>query len=377
MAGIYFHIPFCRKKCAYCDFYKTTELSLKGEFLEALKKEMELRKDYINGESVETVYFGGGTPSVLSPGEIGTILKETGKLFRIEEDAEITMEANPDDLSPAYLKEMVKTPVNRLSIGIQSFFDDDLKLMNRRHNSIQSQQSVKDAKNAGFENISIDLIYGLPGLDIKKWEENLKKVFLLTVNHLSAYHLTYHKGTRLYSLLKKGILREIPEEESLEQFEMLVDMAGRNGFDHYEISNFAKNEKFSHHNLAYWFLGKYLGLGPSAHSYDAGSRQWNIPDVRKYIQQVIAEKVFFKKEILTKNEHFNEYLITRLRTKWGISKEFISINFGPGKLQEVISGMAPFLAGGYAREQKGFYILTQQGLFISDKIMEALIQVEY
>jgi len=377
MAGIYFHIPFCRKKCAYCDFYKTTELSLKGEFLEALKKEMELRKDYINGESVETVYFGGGTPSVLSPGEIATILKETGKLFRIEEDAEITMEANPDDLSPAYLKEMVKTPVNRLSIGIQSFFDDDLKLMNRRHNSIQSQQSVKDAKNAGFENISIDLIYGLPGLDIKKWEENLKKVFLLTVNHLSAYHLTYHKGTRLYSLLKKGILREIPEEESLEQFEMLVDMAGRNGFDHYEISNFAKNEKFSHHNLAYWFFGKYLGLGPSAHSYDAGSRQWNIPDVRKYIQQVIAEKVFFKKEILTKNEHFNEYLITRLRTKWGISKEFISINFGPGKLQEVISGMAPFLAGGYAREQKGFYILTQQGLFISDKIMEALIQVEY
>ncbi|NQU85324.1 MAG: radical SAM family heme chaperone HemW [Mariniphaga sp.] len=376
MAGIYIHIPFCHRKCAYCDFYKTTDLSFKSRFIDAILKELNQRKDFFQGESINTIYFGGGTPSVLAYHEIELILEKIGNLFVVKKNAEITFEANPDDLTPPYLKNLSETPVNRLSIGVQSFFENDLKMMNRRHNSIQASKCVEDAFDSGFENISIDLIYGLPGLNIDSWKTNLYKAFLLPVDHISAYHLTYHKGTWFYDLLKKGIIKEISEDDSIAQFEVLIEIAIKNGFEHYEISNFAKNEMYSKHNSSYWFNEKYLGIGPSAHSYDTKTRQWNISNLEKYFRFIESEKVFFEKEILSETDKFNDYIITRLRTKWGISEQQLATSFGIEKWNFLEKNIQPYLTNRYIIEKNGAFTLTQKGMFIFDKIMEALIFVE-
>ena len=275
MAGIYIHIPFCKTRCVYCDFYKETDENQIKVFTEALCTEAALRKNEVT-EPVKTVYFGGGTPSRLDNQAFGEIFETLFSHFPIEEDAEITLEANPDDLSEEYIHLLRKLPFNRISIGIQSFDDGELKFLSRRHSARQAIQAVKLCRQAGFENISIDLMYGLPGQTPGMWEKSLRQACELDVWHISAYHLIYEKQTRLYALLQKGSVRPVTDEASTEMFSMLIDTLAQNGFEHYEISNFAKSKKYSIHNTSYWKNEKYIGLGPSAHSYDGENRSWNI-----------------------------------------------------------------------------------------------------
>jgi oxygen-independent coproporphyrinogen III oxidase len=373
MAGIYIHIPFCRKKCFYCDFYKTTAVVKKPLFLQSLHNEIRRQKDYLGGESVGTIYFGGGTPSVLSINELSSILVDLGQHFQILSDAEITLEANPDDLTLDYLKELRQAGFNRLSLGIQSFSDKDLKAMNRRHSAMQAVQSVYEAVEAGFSDISIDLIYGLPGLTMQQWEKNLKRAVALPVNHISAYHLTYHEGTKFYDWLKTGQLRELPEDDSLAQFEMLIDILQAEGFEQYEISNFARNEAYSKHNSSYWNSSKYLGLGPSAHSFDGVSRQWNLASLEKYMQAIGTGEPPFELETLTLTDKLNDYLITRMRTRWGISLNFITENFGEEYRKQILQSAQTFISSQQLQQIGDTISLTRTGIMISDKIMLALV----
>lgn len=376
MAGIYLHIPFCYSRCSYCDFYKSTDISQKSLFTNALLNELEFRKDYLYGEQVDTIYFGGGTPSVLDSAEIGLIFRKLYELFKVNPNAEITFEANPDDLTPEYLSALSSTPVNRLSIGIQSFFDESLQLMRRRHNSRQAARCVEDAFRVGFGNISIDLIYGLPGLTAEKWGKNLDKAFGLPVCHLSAYHLTYHEGTHFYDLLGKGSIHELGEDDSATQFDLLIDSASKHNFGHYEISNFAKEGKISKHNYGYWFGQKYLGVGPSAHSYNQTARSWNVSDLFRYIKEINSGGLAQETEILSVADKFNDYIITRLRTKWGISEKYVGETFGPGYLGWLKKAAIKYISGGFILNNQGQYILARKGYFVSDKIMEDLIKTE-
>jgi oxygen-independent coproporphyrinogen III oxidase len=373
MAGIYIHIPFCRKKCFYCDFYKSTAVIKKPLFLQSLHREIEQQSGYLEAEQVSTIYLGGGTPSVLTVSELAEILEWLHLKFRIDSNAEITLEANPDDLNLPYLKELKQLGFNRLSIGIQSFSDKDLKAMNRRHSAVQAVQSVYEAVEAGFSDISIDLIYGLPGLTLTQWEKNINRAVALPVNHISAYHLTYHEGTKFYDWLKTGQLRELPEDDSLAQFEMLMDITKSAGFEQYEISNFAREKAYSKHNSSYWSDSKYLGLGPSAHSFDGASRQWNIANLEKYIQAISAGKPSFEREVLTQTDKLNDYLITRLRTQWGISLNYISENFGEEFGRQVLHSSQVYISTGHLLQNGDIISLTRTGIMISDKIMLALV----
>ena len=373
MAGIYIHIPFCRKKCFYCDFYKSTAVIKKPLFLQSLHREIEQQSGYLEAEQVSTIYLGGGTPSVLTVSELAEILEWLHLKFRIDSNAEITLEANPDDLNLTYLKELKQLGFNRLSIGIQSFSDKDLKAMNRRHSAVQAVQSVYEAVEAGFSDISIDLIYGLPGLTLTQWEKNINRAVALPVNHISAYHLTYHEGTKFYDWLKTGQLRELPEDDSLAQFEMLMDITKSAGFEQYEISNFAREKAYSKHNSNYWSDSKYLGLGPSAHSFDGASRQWNIANLEKYIQAISADKPSIEREVLTQTDKLNDYLITRLRTQWGISLNYISGNFGEEFGRQVLHSSQVYISTGHLLQNGDIISLTRTGIMISDKIMLALV----
>ncbi len=373
MAGIYIHIPFCRQKCYYCDFYKTLNSSLTNNFISTLKKEIQLNKNYLGNESIETIYFGGGTPSVLTENELTEILSFLNNEFHISLNAEITFEANPDDLSTEYLKSIYNTGINRLSIGIQSFQNEHLKKMNRRHNVKQAVESVENAAKIGFENISVDLIYGLPNLTDKEWSESLKQVFQLPVQHLSAYHLTYHEGTVFYSWLKKGTLKELKEPQSISQFNALIEETDKNGFQQYEISNFAKNNMYSKHNKSYWFGKKYLGLGPSAHSFNGASRKWNISSINNYIEAIENNKLYFEEEILTENDKYNEYILTRIRTIWGVSIDFIHSNFGEEKVTYFLKNIAKYKSSDLVIQNNNLFTLSKKGLFISDEIMTDLM----
>ena len=373
MAGIYIHIPFCRQKCYYCDFYKTVNTSLTGRFIDVLSKEINLRKNFSEGETIETIYFGGGTPSVLTEQELTQILQILHHEFEIVPDAEITFEANPDDLKTDYLERLFHSGINRLSIGIQSFQYTHLKRMNRRHTAQQAVQSVENAVKAGFRNISIDLIYGLPELTTKEWQNSLDQVFQLPVDHLSAYHLTYHEGTPFYTWLKKGTLKETGETESTRQFNILVDRAEAAGFEQYEISNFSKNEMYSKHNTAYWTGKKYLGLGPSAHSFNGVSRQWNFSHLESYLKAYEQGKPFFGEEILTEKEKFNEYILTRLRTKWGVSVVFMEEEFGREKVSHFLKNIEKYEKAGWVSRKNEIFLLSRKGLFVSDDILAQLM----
>lgn len=369
MAGIYIHIPFCRQKCYYCDFYKTVNSSQTGRFLPALKLEASERKNYAGGENIRTVYFGGGTPSVLKEQELIGILDVLNDHFHIEKGAEVTFEANPDDLTPVYLQSLKKAGINRLSIGIQSFFDIHLRKMNRRHDSQQAVRAIEDAFKAGFENISTDLIYGIPGLTLKQWQESLRKMFSLPVVHLSAYHLTYHEGTAFYTWLKKGTLKELSENESVMQFNLLLDEASQAGFEQYEISNFARNGAYSKHNMAYWSGEKYLGLGPSAHSFNGTSRRWNVAHIDAYMKLIETEEPYFEEEQLTEQEHFNEYILTHIRTKWGISMDEINKKFGAEYVARVAREAEKYVKSGKMLIHDRVLTLSREGLFVSDDLM--------
>lgn len=373
MAGIYIHIPFCRQKCYYCDFYKTVNTSLQHDFIGALKNEAKVRKNYLNDETVETIYFGGGTPSVLTATEIAEILAVLNDEFKVNSDAEITFEANPDDLSNDYLKALKKEGINRLSIGIQAFQNRHLEKMNRRHNAAQAVEAIENAAKNGFSNLSADLIYGLPYLTPKEWEESLNRMFSLPVKHLSAYHLTYHEGTAFYTWLKKGTLKELKEAESVAQFNTLVDMSLANGFEHYEISNLAKDQLYSRHNTAYWMGKKYLGLGPSAHSFDGVSRRWNNSSVEAYIKAQANNQTYFEEEKLSEKDQYNEYILTRIRTKWGVSETELEQRFGCEKASYFSRQLAKYNDTGVLKINDEIITLTRKGLFVSDEIMTDLM----
>ena len=376
MAGIYIHIPFCKTKCHYCDFYKSTDFGAKTDFLSALKQEISSRKDELQQEKIASIYFGGGTPSVLKTDEIKEILDLIQRLFLLEDDVEITLEANPDDLTQDFVKTLKTTNVNRLSIGIQSFHDSDLKSMNRRHNSEQALQSIHLANEAGIKNISIDLIYGLPNQTLEDWKQNVEKAVSLDVQHISAYHLTYHEGTVFYEYLKSGKIKELPDELSFRQFKLLLQLLKEEGFEQYEISNFARNECYSRHNKAYWERKKYLGFGPSAHSFDHQIRRWNVAGLKKYIRAIESNAIFWESETLSEQDQYNDYIITSLRTKWGISATYLQENF-PEKFHRHFKKEAQkFIPAKYLRAEEDVYTLSVGGLFISDKIMEGLLFVE-
>lgn len=375
MAGIYIHVPFCKTKCHYCDFYKTTDFAARPDFLTALKREIEARKEELEGEQIESIYFGGGTPSVLKVAEISSILKHIGSIYTLSPDVEITMECNPDDIAEAYLNELISSPVNRLSIGTQSFFDRDLKSMNRRHKGQQAIDAVKAAQKAGFGNISIDLIYGLPNQTLEEWKQNIATAIALDVQHISAYHLTYHEGTVFYDYLKSGKIKELPDELSFDQFKVLKEELEKVGFEHYEISNFARSGLYSRHNKAYWERKAYLGFGPSAHSFDLKTRRWNVSSLRKYLQAFEQKTDYWENEILSEQDMYNDYVITSLRTIWGIRFGYLQEQFAPHYAKHFQTEAEAYIQSNHLYLDEGAYKLTTEGLFISDKIMESLLFV--
>ncbi|MGE5428394.1 MAG: radical SAM family heme chaperone HemW [Methylococcaceae bacterium] len=376
MAGIYIHIPFCRKRCHYCDFFKSTDLRQKARLLTALNKELKVRAGELSLDTVQTIYLGGGTPSVLLMDEHKLLLDTIHENYQVAEDAEITMEANPDDLSQAILSALRQTGYNRLSMGIQSFAESDLQLMNRRHGVMQAVQSVKWAKRAGFNNLSIDLIYGLPNQSLQEWERNVRIAIELDVEHISAYNLTYHEGTVFYEQLKKGILKELPDELSLAQFELLIRLLKEAGYEHYEISNFCKPGFYSRHNSSYWKNEKYLGIGPSAHSFDRTQRRWNVSSIGKYIEGVENDQPYSESEILSEQDRYNDCIITGLRTVWGISEEWIHTSFSGRYYEHFEKCMQKYLQLGKVENSMGKVRISDQGLFISDKIMADFMVVE-
>ena len=373
MAGIYIHVPFCKRKCGYCNFYSTTRLGLKESYLQAVRKELQLRRDYLGSEPVQTIYFGGGTPSLLQPSEIQQIIDAIKLLFAVGVEAEITLEANPDDLTPTYISQLAETDVNRLSIGIQSFDDAMLTLMNRRHTAQQAADAVRNCQQAGFGNISVDLIYGLPGTTTDYWKTQLDGVAQLNVQHLSAYHLSYEEGTAFGLKLKQHKLEEVPEDESIAQFETLTDWARRNDFQHYEISNFAWPGFRSRHNSSYWDRTIYLGVGPAAHSYNRTTRSWNTANAAQYIGGIMAGDCVSETEILSPSDIFNDYVITALRTSSGIDMDYLERE-QPRQMVDYLQHQAEsFVAAGKLEYAGNHLKLTHNGIFVSDEIMEELI----
>lgn len=374
MAGIYIHIPFCKRKCNHCDFCKTFALSLIPDYLQALAKEMEIKKNYLQDEIIETLYFGGGTPSVLHYKEVLKIINCINRLFKLSSDCEITFEANPDDLSLPYLKELSnETPINRLSIGIQSFNDKDLRLLNRRHDASQAIQCIENAIGVGFKNLSIDLIYGLPEMSNDEWETNLRLAFSSGIKHLSAYCLSVETGTKLLQMLSEGLIKLQSEEKIIEQFSALDMIASQNGFIHYEISNLSVEGYLSRHNTNYWLQKKYLGLGPSANSFDKDSRQWNVSNVRRYMKAINSGSVFFEKEELNAITQFNEYVMLSLRTRWGINSQVLKEEFGEDLYKGFLKSIQSFVNTGCVIQEKQIFRLNLKGWLISDFIISELM----
>jgi len=376
MAGIYIHVPFCRKICSYCDFYKTTVVSIIPQYLKAITNELELRRSYLQGERINTIYFGGGTPSLLAPEQIHQIIEKIRLLHTVSDRCEITLEANPDDLTLSYLENLKNdTLVNRISIGIQSFTDSDLVLLNRRHNSGQAIDSIHNARKSGFENISIDLIYGIPGMDIRRWRSNLKLAFSFEIKHLSAYHLSIEPGTALSRMAGRGLLNITDENESTRQFYTLSEMAIKYKFVHYEISNLAKAGYFSQHNSNYWHQQSYMGIGPSAHSFNIVSRQWNIAHVKDYINAIVHGNCFFETEEMDSIKRYNEYLMVSLRTSHGVDLNVIQREYGEKALMDFNSAIQSLKLSGHLIQEDKICRLTAKGWLISDYILSGLMIV--
>jgi len=371
MAGIYLHIPFCKQACHYCDFHFSTSLTYKAELVQSLLKEIELQKSFLNGETIETIYFGGGTPSLLSGEEINLLIDKITKLHTVSADAEVTLEANPDDLGSEKLKALRQTAINRFSIGIQSFFDDDLTWMNRVHRAAEAESSVKRAQDAGFENITVDLIYGYPLLTSQKWKGNLDKVFELGIPHVSAYSMTVEPRTALASFIKTKKEAPMSEEQSAEQFMQLTDAMQTRGFEHYEISNFAWPGQYSRHNTNYWKGVKYLGIGPSAHSYNGEARQWNVANNAKYMQEIGINKIPAEMEILTETNRLNEYIMTSLRTMWGLDLDQLN-KIAKGSSDQLLKETIEFFEKGWIIQKNQTIYLTQTGKLYADHIASEL-----
>ncbi|WP_297984824.1 radical SAM family heme chaperone HemW [uncultured Chryseobacterium sp.] len=370
---IYIHIPFCKQKCSYCNFHFSTSLNFKDEMLAAMKKEIFLRKDELQNTTLKSLYFGGGTPSILSVDELKSLIDEVLKYFDFEENIEITLEANPDDLSKDFLKELSRTEINRLSIGTQSFFDEDLKLMNRAHNASEAESSIKRAQDFGLENISIDLIYGSPTSNFEIWKENLNKTIALQVPHVSSYALTVEPKTALENWISKGKVQSPKEAEQNREFYYMSDFLKDNGFDHYEISNFGKPGFHSKHNSAYWKYQEYLGIGPSAHSYNGDNRRsWNIANNQKYILFLNDSKTAYETEILSEKDQFNEMLMIGLRTIWGVDLKQLNEKFGDEVLEHFQKEIQPKIEEGILIIENEHLKIPEKHWFLADGIASDL-----
>jgi oxygen-independent coproporphyrinogen-3 oxidase len=377
MSGIYIHIPFCKQACHYCDFHFSTSLKKKDEMVVALAKEIQLRSNPITHhpspitESIETIYFGGGTPSILSIADLKFLIDEVYRNYKVVENPEITVEANPDDLDLETIRQLANLSVNRLSIGIQSFFEDDLKLMNRAHNAEEAKKCLEFAKHY-FDNISIDLIYGIPNMSSKKWVQNIETALSFGVPHISSYALTVEPKTALHSFIQKGIIAAPDDEVAHEHFQILVDKLSENGFIHYELSNFGKENFFSKNNTSYWLGKKYIGIGPSAHSYDGTNRGWNVSNNSQYIKSIQENKVPIAFETLTKTDRYNEYVMTGLRTILGVSLDQIEQKFGKTYLDYLNQQAAKFIDDHLLFLDENILRTTKKGKFLSDGIASDL-----
>jgi oxygen-independent coproporphyrinogen-3 oxidase len=371
MSGIYIHIPFCKQACHYCDFHFSTSLKKKDEMILALAKEIEMRKSEFQYEVVETIYFGGGTPSRLQIADLRLQIDSIYQNYTVTENPEITLEANPDDLSSDYLIELSKIGINRLSIGIQSFFEDDLKMMNRAHNSAEAKKCLEVA-TMYFDNISIDLIYGIPGMSNEKWMQNIEMALAFKVPHISSYALTVEPKTALHSFIQKQLIPQPDEEVAQEHFQILVEKLTENDFIHYELSNFGKENYFSKNNSSYWLGKKYIGIGPSAHSYDGQKRGWNVSNNSVYIKSILENKLPMETEILSKTDRYNEYIMTGLRTMWGVSLERIEKEFGKTYLDYLNKQAARYIEDHLLFLDDAILRTTQKGKFLSDGIASDL-----
>lgn len=390
MAGIYIHVPFCKRRCIYCDFYSTTQSHLQQAYTDAVCRELELRRNYLAAPVIDTVYIGGGTPSQLPVELLSRIFRQIKRLFRLSPEAEITLECNPDDISGTWLEQIRSLPVNRLSLGVQTFNDRLLQFLQRRHTGLQARQAVQLCQQAGFDNISIDLIYGLPGQTCDQWRQDIDHALHLQVQHLSAYALIYEENTKLWRLRQQGTVSEVGEETSLSMFNTLIDHLGKNGFEHYEISNFARPGYLSRHNSSYWQDIPYLGCGPAAHSFNGKRRQWNRPDLTGYLTALQTTQQengnitgLYEYEDLTATERYNERIITGLRTRWGVNLHRLRQDFGAAAAAYCLQTAAPHIRQGNLQRlspttdaPEGTLRLTRQGIFVSDAIMSDLLQVE-
>jgi len=371
MSGIYIHIPFCKQACHYCDFHFSTSLKKKDEMVLALAKEISLRATEFKDEVVETIYFGGGTPSILEIQDLRFLIDEVYRNYTVAENPEITVEANPDDLTETRIIELSHNRINRLSIGIQSFFEDDLKLMNRAHNSAEAKKCLEIATQY-FDNFSIDLIYGVPSMSNEKWLQNIETALSFNVPHISSYALTVEPKTALHTFVQKGIIPPPDDEVAQEHFHLLVDKLEENGFIHYELSNFGKSTYFSKNNSSYWLGKKYIGIGPSAHSYNGISRSWNISNNTLYLKSISDNMLPSETETLTKTDRYNEYVMTGLRTIWGISLNRLEQEFGKIYLDYLNQQAAKYIEDHLLFVDDNILRTTKNGKFLSDGIASDL-----
>ncbi|WAC12879.1 radical SAM family heme chaperone HemW [Dyadobacter pollutisoli] len=369
---LYLHIPFCRQACHYCDFHFSTNTSNKRAVVEAIASEIILRKDYLPEKAIETIYFGGGTPSMLDEAELGLLLETIHKHFSVHKDAEITLEANPDDLNADKLRQFYAAGINRLSIGIQSFHEPHLKFLNRIHSASEAAECVRTAQDIGIQNISIDLIYAIPAENHTILREDMQKAFDLNISHISAYCLTIEPQTAFGSWLKKKKIQPIDEEFAARQFEILVKSLAENGYEQYEISNFARNGQYSRHNSSYWKQRPYLGVGPSAHSYNGGSREYNVSNNAQYLKAIQGNVIPATLEQLSVADQTNEYLLTGLRTKWGVNREKLELLSGGTFGMVHAEDLKRMSASGWIWEDTQSLYLTESGKLFADRIASDL-----
>ncbi|MVZ66512.1 radical SAM family heme chaperone HemW [Sphingobacterium sp. DK4209] len=373
---IYFHIPFCKQACYYCDFHFSTSMQYKEEMLQAMHKELELRSNYLENKAIDSIYFGGGTPSVLTADEIARLIGKVSELFEINPQAEITLEANPDDLNQQQVNALRQTPINRFSIGIQSFYEEDLRWMNRAHNAEEAKSAIMRVQDAGFENITCDLIYGYPLLTDQKWTANMQQLVDFEIPHISSYAMTVEKKTALQHMISKGKTAPMNESQSAEQMLMLIDFLTTKGYEQYEISNFAKPGKHAIHNSNYWKGKHYMGIGPSAHSFNGHSRSWNIANNANYIKALFKNELALETEELSTDNRFNEYVMTSLRTKWGVDYEFIKNNFDSDYLSYLTKEAKIYLSNQeLTLKEERYLVLTDAGKLLADQIASDLFIV--
>ena len=372
MGGIYFHIPFCKHACHYCDFHFSTSIKYKNEMLEAMAKELRLQSSYLPTDRINTIYFGGGTPSILEASEISFLLDEASRHYDISNTVEITLEANPDDLGKTKIEAFRRTSINRFSIGIQSFYDEDLKWMNRAHTAQEADSAIKRVQDAGFDDITADLIYGYPLLTDEKWLNNIQKLVQLHIPHISAYSLTVEPKTALAHLIKVGKYKKMDDEQAAAQFLQLIETLDGYAYEHYEISNFALPSRYAKHNTNYWKSKPYLGIGPSAHSFNGLQRQWNINNNQQYITSINHQRVPAEVETLSEIDRINEYIMTSLRTMWGLDLEYLERLYGSAALGYVVSNAKQFEEDNKIYRERDCLKLTVSGKLMADYIASEL-----